>query len=608
LDRHRYWLAFANAYRDEPLDLPWWSRIIELGGRRIHVSGLDSAWMSVDGQDHGKLLLGLYQLNDTVQSAEAEAGDLNIALVHHPWSFLAEFDVGEAEAIVQKHCQLVLRGHLHKQRSAYVQNTETGCLELAAGSAYVDSQWANAFQWIEIDPEKGHTRIQFHHWHEHAWRLDLSVPGTHEGWAEFPLQAGGERTLMKAARYLRDLREATGYINIRGLAVGTALAHRFHIDALYVKQGTSDGLEHDSDEEPRGGGEAGAERILAAHRRVLIGDPGAGKTTWLNWVAWTLARERLGDTSGLAKERPGLDRPLYPILLSISAWLEHIRTGGDRGLPYPTSALSSQWLLHYLDTRAQERNQGLPDDWFRERLDAGEALLLLDGLDEAPDRVAREAAVRLIEQVAAAWPNTQMVVTSRPAAFQGRVILKGFTSTRIMPLSDSGVETFLKAWGRALFPDDPRRAEDYTGELMAALEARPSIRRLARTVVMLTALAVVYWNERRLPEQRADLYESILTWLPAPSPARATGKNGDYCLAPLTCSIARNGRRWSCCWPGSFITRVERRRMGWSMRSWNTWAPEQACRNRLRPPACSGRWCATCRRMTISHHIPGIPG
>ncbi len=30
---------------------------------------------------------------------------------------------------------------------------------------------------------------------------------------------------------------------------------------------------------------------------------------------------------------------------------------------------------------------------------------------------------------------------------------------------------------------------------------------------MLTALAVVHWNERRLPEQRAELYESIIRWL-----------------------------------------------------------------------------------------------
>ncbi len=36
---------------------------------------------------------------------------------------------------------------------------------------------------------------------------------------------------------------------------------------------------------------------------------------------------------------------------------------------------------------------------------------------------------------------------------------------------------------------------------------------MARNPVMLTALAVVHWNERRLPEQRAELYESILMWL-----------------------------------------------------------------------------------------------
>jgi len=49
--------------------------------------------------------------------------------------------------------------------------------------------------------------------------------------------------------------------------------------------------------------------------------------------------------------------------------------------------------------------------------------------------------------------------------------------------------------------------------MQSALRCRPEIRRLARTPVMLTALAVVHWHEKRLPEQRADLYESILEWL-----------------------------------------------------------------------------------------------
>jgi predicted phosphodiesterase len=188
LGRHHHWMDFANHYRSDPQGLPWWSEVFEIAGRRVHVAGLDSAWMSGGDQDQGRLLLGLFQLNDTVQSPEAEAADLRIAVVHHPWSFLADFDGDEAEVIVQQHCQLLLRGHLHKQRAAYVQTLGTGCLELAAGSAYAGSQWGNAFQWIEMDSEQGRIRVQLHHWHGHAWNLDRNVPGASDGWGEFGLE------------------------------------------------------------------------------------------------------------------------------------------------------------------------------------------------------------------------------------------------------------------------------------------------------------------------------------------------------------------------------------------------------------------------------------
>ena len=46
---------------------------------------------------------------------------------------------------------------------------------------------------------------------------------------------------------------------------------------------------------------------------------------------------------------------------------------------------------------------------------------------------------------------------------------------------------------------------------------------------MLTALTVVHWNEQRLPEQRVELYESIITWL-LPSRSQRTGKlKADRC-------------------------------------------------------------------------------
>ena len=95
----------------------------------------------------------------------------------------------------------------------------------------------------------------------------------------------------------------------------------------------------------------------------------------------------------------------------------------------------------------------------------------------------------------------------------GESVLAGFHQVGIDELETEAIEGFLGHWSRMLYPEDPSGAESHRKELVEALRARVEIRRMARNPVMLTALAVVHWNERRLPEQRADLYESILTWL-----------------------------------------------------------------------------------------------
>jgi hypothetical protein len=86
--------------------------------------------------------------------------------------------------------------------------------------------------------------------------------------------------------------------------------------------------------------------------------------------------------------------------------------------------------------------------------------------------------------------------------------------------------------GERLFPHIAH-AQQHRAELTEALRSVPEIRRMARNPVMLTALAVVHWNERRLPEQRADLYESILNWLARSREKRAGRESADRCLQLL---------------------------------------------------------------------------
>ena len=77
------------------------------------------------------------------------------------------------------------------------------------------------------------------------------------------------------------------------------------------------------------------------------------------------------------------------------------------------------------------------------------------------------------------------------------------------------------------------------------------MRRLATNPVMLTAASVVHWNEKRLPEQRAELYESVLTWL-ARSREKRPGREPDQrCLEllgqlALAMQDAPRGRETQC--------------------------------------------------------------
>ena len=123
-------------------------------------------------------------------------------------------------------------------------------------------------------------------------------------------------------------------------------------------------------------------------------------------------------------------------------------------------------------------------------------------------------------------------MTSRPAACTGEAQLP-FEHARIEPLDDEAIGVFLRRWCGALYPESTDEAEAHGTELSAALQSRREIRRLARNPVMLTALAVVHWNERRLPEQRAELYDSILRWLARSREQRPGQPSAERCLALL---------------------------------------------------------------------------
>ena len=319
------------------------------------------------------------------------------------------------------------------------------------------------------------------------------------------------------APYLRILQSETAYIDIRGLQVGTGKATSIPIEELYVSlktivlhepmaSKTMGSLAH-----AKGSQRVELERTLAANPRLVVtGDPGAGKTTFMRWIC-QLACQGLLDGDSEAVQRLGFPEAPFPMLIRLSDFQDH--RAAQKGQPgAPTVAPAPEWLLHFLACQWEEES-GLDANFFRKKVQKGPALLLLDGLDEVSGERDRKLLVNWIEKATAYWGHCRIVVTSRPATYKGESVLSGFAHASIEDLEESAVETLLSHCCQAFFPTDPPRAERHHKELLHALRSRPEIRRMARNPVMLTALAVVHWNEKHLPEQRADLYESILTWL-----------------------------------------------------------------------------------------------
>jgi hypothetical protein len=338
------------------------------------------------------------------------------------------------------------------------------------------------------------------------------------------------------ANYLDYLREQTGWIDIRGLQVGTGKAHRFRIEDLYIPLTT-----------PRAGELApiDLEDAMSSRRLVIVGDPGSGKTTFLRRVAFALCEAAASPAAPddaatgflrrlaaiFRRATPVASAPVFPLLIRVADLAEHIRKAPSLGAP--TTVESPAWLVHFLKTRSQEFNWGLDAGFFERKLGGGSAILLLDGLDEAPRVAERESIARLFEHATQTYKQCPFVVTTRPQAYTGRSLLADFEIAQIEPLGPDAIQTFLERWCRGLFPESAPAAQHHLAELTEALRSIAEIRRMARNPVMLTALAVVHWNERRLPEQRADLYESVLNWLARSREKREGRQPADRCLALL---------------------------------------------------------------------------
>jgi len=220
---------------------------------------------------------------------------------------------------------------------------------------------------------------------------------------------------------------------------------------------------------------------------VLLGDPGAGKSTLARYLALALAERR---TPAALAALEGW----RPILIELR--------------DYALNCGEYETFSGYLDYRKRTDGLGMERETAESYLrDDGRALVIFDGLDEIFEPRLRETVSRRIAGFAAQFPLTRVVVTSRVVGYRPRVLRDaGFVHYTVQDLDPDKIDTFLRSWYELALHDRPGAAEMRRERLTRAIKDSPPIRELAGNPLLLTILAII-GKHQELPRERWKVYD-----------------------------------------------------------------------------------------------------
>ncbi|MFI2190212.1 NACHT domain-containing protein [Streptomyces sioyaensis] len=307
--------------------------------------------------------------------------------------------------------------------------------------------------------------------------------------------------------YLAYIARKHGRLTIYGID----LAHspdRWPLDAAYMSleataapaREVTGGAPWDAEGGPRTGPAVPlpvpADQALAGRDRVLLrGVAGSGKSTLVQWLAVSCTKA------------PG--ESALPHLYGRIPFVLPLRTLTREGAALPAPG-------HFLAAVGCPVSGSQPDGWADRVLASGRALLLVDGLDEIPER-ERELTRRWLRDLLDAFPDNLWLLTSRPSAVRDDwLAADGFGELTLSAMSRAEVAAFIGRWHDAARcdADDPERLDAYERSLLGAVHTKQDLARLATNPLMCGLICALHRDRRGyLPTGRKELYDAALGML-----------------------------------------------------------------------------------------------
>ncbi|HLC15628.1 MAG TPA: NACHT domain-containing protein, partial [Thermodesulfovibrionia bacterium] len=244
------------------------------------------------------------------------------------------------------------------------------------------------------------------------------------------------------------------------------------------------------------------ETIRENKHLVLLGEPGSGKSTLLYFLALAFAKGQ-----EYAQEYLEINEDLIPILISLSSFSEELNHNPDLTL--------YEFLTLYF------RNQRLRDlsSLFKDVLTAGQAIVLLDGLNEMLTSEDYLKTTAKVSDFVTDYSKNRIIITSRIAGYTSKMLPSSMATFSIEPFNDGEIELFTVQWSRAIenmrdqsLLNSTKKTEDnkfvqrqkYYTEI--PLKRHTTAEQITSNPLLLTLITLIHYQISLLPESSVKLY------------------------------------------------------------------------------------------------------
>ena len=245
-------------------------------------------------------------------------------------------------------------------------------------------------------------------------------------------------------------------------------------------------------------------KVLSKYQSLaILATPGGGKTTLIKRLAVAYA---FPDRSKLVDDNLP-DRPWLPLFI-------RCRQLGDMVRSPIRNILCEIPKRAEMSENTEDAFVHIVNSSFRN----GNALLLIDGLDEISAEGDRVSFVNQLRTFLATYPNINIIVTSREAGFRviGGSLSEHCKHYKVADFEDEDIKRLTLAWHKEVVGDKAEVRSEAEALAKTIVES-DRVRQLAQNPLLLTTLLLVKRWVGQLPTRRSVLYGKaievlLMTW------------------------------------------------------------------------------------------------